>query len=72
MNRKKSKKLYFIRGFILFLFFLTTSVYLFWRFRYTIPLQFGWLSIIAGSILFIAELEGFFESSIFYYTLWDK
>ena len=71
MKKKKNRRAYIKRGLILFLFFLTTIIYLYWRLRYTIPIHYGWVSLIAGSILFLAEFVGFFESSVFYYTLWN-
>lgn len=67
-TKEKSNK---TKGILLVLFFMTYLIYLFWRFRYTIPIEYGLVSLIAGSILFLAEVVGFFESVIFYFTLWD-
>jgi cellulose synthase (UDP-forming) len=56
---------------ILITFYISYSIYLFWRFYYTIPKSYGYISLIAGYLLFIAEAIGFIESSMFYLTLWD-
>jgi cellulose synthase (UDP-forming) len=63
------KKLY--RFLILVIFFISYLIYLFWRAVYTIPLNFGYISIVFGVLLFIAEFVGFIESVIFYVTVWD-
>jgi len=68
---RRDRKFVFRKGILLFCFFSTTLLYLIWRGVYTIPVSFGMLSLIAGIILFTAELVGFFESSVFYYTLWN-
>jgi cellulose synthase (UDP-forming) len=56
---------------LLFCYFIIYSIYLFWRFYYTIPKEYGYISLIAGYLLFIAETMGFLESSMFYLTLWN-
>lgn len=60
-----------IKTVLLLALFISYSIYLFWRFYYTIPTSFGYISLVAGYILFIAEAAGFIESSMFYLTLWD-
>lgn len=44
-------------------------IYLYWRVRYTLPYHYGWLATIAGVTLVIAEIVGFFESIVLYWTL---
>jgi cellulose synthase (UDP-forming) len=65
----KNKKIF--KVFLIAVFFVSYVVYLYWRAVYTIPFQFGYLSIIFGVMLFIAEFVGFLESAIFYITLWS-
>jgi cellulose synthase (UDP-forming) len=55
----------------LFSYFIFYSIYLIWRFYYTIPKEYGYISLIAGYLLLIAETMGFLESSMFYLTLWN-
>lgn len=59
------------KGLLLILFFVSYLLYLVWRGLYTIPTTFGTISLIAGIVLLIAEVVGFFESSVFYFTLWN-
>lgn len=61
----------FSKTILLVTFYTSYSIYLFWRFYYTIPKSYGYISLIAGYLLFIAEAIGFIESSMFYLTLWD-
>ncbi len=56
---------------LLGIYFICCLLYIGWRAAYTLPLDFGVLSIVFGLYLFLAELVGFIESTIFYYTLKD-
>ncbi|MCR3759246.1 glycosyltransferase [Clostridium felsineum] len=69
-KRKRIAHLFY-KTVILFTFYASYSIYLYWRFSYTIPKTFGYISLIAAYMLFIAEAMGFLESSMFYLTLWD-
>lgn len=73
MNKKlhNDKRKIINKTILLILLFISYSIYLFWRFYYTIPKSYGYFSLIAGCLLFIAEAFGFVESAIFYLTLWD-
>lgn len=66
MFNKKTKNFVLILAF--FSFYI---IYLYWRAAYTIPIGLGWLSLIFGMLLYSAEVVGFFESALFYLTLWD-
>ncbi|MDO5516232.1 MAG: glycosyltransferase [Clostridium sp.] len=48
---------------------LTTIVYLVWRIFFTIPFEFGLLSVIFGIILLIVEIGGMIESSIHFASM---
>lgn len=47
-----------------------TTIYLIWRFFFTIPLEHGWVSIIAGVSLFAVELLGMIEALIHYANMY--
>lgn len=65
-NKKTTRRLFFLISFFLvYLFYLT------WRAFFTLPLHYGIISATLGVILLIAEIVGFFESMMFYITLWD-
>ncbi|MFC3884566.1 glycosyltransferase [Bacillus songklensis] len=53
-----------------FYFFLTIT-YLLWRLFFTLPTDFGIVSLVAGIMLLFAECVGFVESIIFYLTVYD-
>lgn len=61
----------FTKVILLIALFVSYSVYLYWRFFYTIPRISGYIALIGGYTLLIAEAVGFIESSIFYLTLWN-
>lgn len=61
----------FRKGVLLLTFFISYIIYLSWRAIYTIPLEHGIAAIFFGCMLFMAEIVGFFESIMFYITLWD-
>lgn len=44
-------------------------IYLYWRIRYTLPLEFGIVSIIIGVSLIIVEVLGALESIVHYYNM---
>lgn len=67
MNENKK----IIKAIVLAIFFVIYVIYLYWRAVYTIPFTLGYVSIIAGIFLFIAEFVGFIEAAIFYITLWN-
>ncbi|MCH5139103.1 glycosyltransferase, partial [Clostridiaceae bacterium UIB06] len=67
MNQNKK----IIKAIVLAIFFVSYVIYLYWRAVYTIPFTLGYVSIIAGILLFIAEFVGFIEAAIFYITLWN-
>lgn len=69
--RNKNILTLFNKTILLIVFFISYSIYLFWRFYYTIPKSYGYASLISGYLLFFAEAIGFTESSMFYLTLWD-
>lgn len=54
----------FRNRFLIFGTALTTIIYLVWRIFFTIPFEFGLLSVIFGIILLIVEIGGMIESSI--------
>lgn len=60
-----------LRHTLVIVFLLTNLIYLGWRLFYTLPIGYGWLSLIVGLSLFIAELTGFLENAVFYISLWD-
>lgn len=70
-SENTGKRILFFKTILLLILFITCGIYLFWRFYYTIPRSCGYISLIAGYMLFIAEAVGFIESSIFYLTLWN-
>lgn len=45
-------------------------IYLYWRIRYTLPLEFGVVSIIMGVSLVIVEFLGALESMVHYYNMY--
>lgn len=48
---------------------ILTCIYLWWRAVYTLPLEYGIVSIIAGVSLFVVELLGAFEASVHYFNM---
>lgn len=54
--------------FVLNIFF--TSIYLIWRFFFTIPLEYGMVSIIAGISLLLVEFLGMLEALVHYYNMY--
>lgn len=54
--------------FVLNIFF--TSIYLIWRFFFTIPVEYGMVSIIAGLSLLIVEFLGMLEALVHYYNMY--
>ena len=63
MEAEKKKKR------LIFILVIVTTIYFVWRLFFTIPKRFGTLSTILGLILVSAELTGFIESLVHYYTL---
>lgn len=48
---------------------LFTCIYLIWRILFTIPLEFGIVSIVAGFSLFIVEFLGMLEALVHYFNM---
>ncbi|MGX7196514.1 glycosyltransferase family 2 protein [Enterococcus olivae] len=48
---------------------LLNLIYLYWRIRYTLPLEYGIISIIIGVSLIIVEVMGALESMVHYYNM---
>lgn len=48
-----------------------TCVYLTWRIFFTIPFEYGWVSIIAGLSLFAVEFLGMLEALVHYFNMYD-
>ncbi|MFZ2539982.1 MAG: glycosyltransferase [Oscillospiraceae bacterium] len=46
-----------------------TIVYLIWRIFYTIPTEFGWVSLIAGIALIVVEVFGALEAGVHYFNM---
>ncbi len=61
-----------IRHFLIIFFWITNIIYLAWRSLYTLPQDAGVLSLIFSSALLLAELSGFLENAVFYFTLWGN
>jgi len=58
---------YYIRhNFWIILNTICTAVYLYWRIRYTIPVEYGLISLIAGLALIIIEFFGALEALVHY------
>ncbi len=55
--------------FLINMFF--TIVYLIWRIFFTIPLEYGWVSIVAGIALLIVEVLGMVEAFIHYANMYN-
>lgn len=69
-EKKKKSNLKGLRNrvwFFLNIFF--TCIYLLWRFFFTIPVEYGLVSIIAGVSLFVVEFLGMFEAMIHYFNM---
>lgn len=47
-----------------------TCVYLIWRMLFTIPFEFGVVSVVAGLALFIVEFLGMLEALVHYYNMY--
>lgn len=45
------------------------AVYLYWRIRYTLPLEYGTISVIAGVSLLVVEVLGALESLVHYFNM---
>lgn len=54
---------------LLWLYIITCLLYLTWRAVYTLPLSYGYISIVFGIVLLGAELVGFAETIMFYMTI---
>lgn len=52
-------------------YFIVLAGYLYWRTRYTLPVDHGLISMVAGVCLLAAELVGFLETTLFYVTVWE-
>ena len=50
---------------------ILTVIYLVWRFAYTIPIGYGWISTIAGVSLITVEFLGMLEAVVHYYNMHD-
>lgn len=50
---------------------LFTTIYLIWRLFFTIPFEYGLISIIAGITLFVVEFLGMFEALVHYFNMHD-
>lgn len=61
-----------LRHFLIIFFWVTNIIYLSWRSLYTLPQDAGVLSLIFSSALLIAEISGFLENAVFYFTLWGN
>lgn len=48
---------------------MLNTVYLYWRIRYTLPLEYGTISIIAGVALLAVEVLGALESLVHYFNM---
>ncbi|WP_312941278.1 cellulose synthase catalytic subunit, partial [Oscillibacter sp.] len=53
----------------MFLTVILNTVYLYWRIRYTLPLEYGTISIIAGVSLLAVEVLGALESLVHYFNM---
>jgi cellulose synthase (UDP-forming) len=61
--RKHKNKAWLILNIIL------TSIYLYWRIFYTIPIEFGLVSLIAGIALISVEVLGALESAVHFFNM---
>lgn len=48
-----------------------TCIYLIWRLFFTLPLEYGWVSIIAGIALFAVEFLGMLEALVHFFNMND-
>ncbi len=55
--------------FWLLLNFILSCVYLSWRIFFTIPFEYGWVSITIGVSLLVVEALGMFEALVHYYNM---
>ena len=60
-----------LRHGLIVLFIVTNATYLSWRFSSTLPLKDGWISLLFGLALVLAEFSGAVENVIFYLSLWN-
>lgn len=61
----------FKRRFLVLITVLFSGIYILWRILRTIPIEFGWISIILGITLLVVEILGFFEMIVHFYQLSD-
>lgn len=66
---KTSKGKAFRNRFWVILTIILNAVYLYWRIRYTLPIEFGVISIIAGISLLVVEFLGAIESLVHYFNM---
>lgn len=50
---------------------ICTLVYIVWRIFFTIPTQYGWVSLAAGIALVVVEFFGMLEAWVHYYDMYD-
>lgn len=67
MKKINSSK-YINRGWLIINIVLT-CIYLFWRIVYTIPVEYGWVSLIAGVSLIVVEVLGAMEAAVHYFNM---
>ncbi len=48
---------------------IVTVIYLIWRIFYTIPIEFGWISLFAGISLIVVEVLGALEAGVHYFNM---
>lgn len=67
-----AKKYQLFKNILIAVYLLSTLVYLVWRVGYTLPLNEGILSLIAGILLLVAEVGGCILSLVFYRMFINK
>ncbi|NLL79092.1 MAG: glycosyltransferase [Clostridiales bacterium] len=50
---------------------ICTLVYIIWRIFFTIPVEYGWVSLVSGIALIVVEVFGMFEAWVHYYDMHD-
>ncbi len=48
---------------------ITSVIYIVWRIFFTIPFGFGFVAVVSGIILLLAEVGGLFESAVHFYNM---
>lgn len=48
---------------------ITSVIYIVWRIFFTIPFGFGFVAVVSGVILLLAEVGGLFESAVHFYNM---